>query len=460
MQTEAIQQLQDKTVTVLGGKRSGLAAAHLLAENGATVFVSDFSKDAFSAETEEWFQTKSIDFEAGQHSKRIYAADLIVISPGIPNTSPVVKKITELEIPTISEVELASWFVNDPIIAITGSNGKTTTTSLVAEFFKVEPYTSELCGNIGRPFASAVLEAEKPANGERIFVVEVSSFQLERIPTFAPQVSVLLNITPDHMDRYDSLREYREAKLNIAMNQNETEFCIYNADDPELKDIRTPAHLIGFSLDPEYDDSPFHWDGDSIYYDSEPFIRSDECRLPGPHNLANILAGLNAVAPFIPPVDHTVFMNHLRQILRTFSSIEHRLEFVKTVDGVSYYNDSKATNIDSVRYALQSFEKPEILILGGYDKNGDFAQLIPLIKKHVKSTIALGKARHVIQRALEPEIDVTLVEDLPEAIEYAASVAAHGDIVLLSPACASFDQYTNYEERGNHFKRLVEQLNS
>lgn len=460
MQTEAIQQLRDKTVTVLGGKRSGLAAARLLAENNAQVFVSDFSKDAFSAETKEWFQSTGIDFEAGQHSERVYAADLIVISPGIPNTSPVVHKITELEIPTISEVELASWFVKDPIIAITGSNGKTTTTSLVADFLQIAPYSAELCGNIGRPFATAVLESQKPTDRERIFVVEVSSFQLERIPTFAPQVSVLLNITPDHMDRYASLREYREAKLNITMHQNQTEYCIYNADDPELKDLRTSAHLIGFSLNPEYDSSPFHWDGDTIYYESDPFIRSDECQLPGPHNLANILAGLNAVAPFIPPSDQTVFMNHLRQTLRTFASIEHRLEFVKTVGGVSYYNDSKATNIDSVRYAIQSFKAPEILILGGYDKNGDFTQLIPLIKQHVKLTIALGKARHVIQGVLEPEVDVKLVEDLPEAIEYAASVAAHGDVVLLSPACASFDQYANYEERGNHFKRLVEQLNA
>ncbi len=460
MLPEEFQNLASKTVTVLGGKRSGLAAARLLAEHDAQVFVSDFSEDAFSAETKAWFQSAGIGFEFGQHSERVFAADFIVISPGIPDSTPVVKKIDQLGIPTISEVELASWFVEDPIIAITGSNGKTTTTSLIAEFLRSAPYSAELCGNIGRPFTAAVLESNPTRDRERIFVVEVSSFQLERVPTFAPQVSMLLNITPDHLDRYPSLEDYRAAKLNITSNQSESDYCIYNADDPELQEIPTAAHLIGFSLQPKFDSSPFHWDGKTIFFNATPLIKREECLLPGPHNLANILAGLNAISPFIPPDNEVAFLDHLRQTLRTFSSIEHRLEFVKTVQGVSFYNDSKATNIDSVRYALQSFDAPEILILGGYDKNGDFAQLIPLIKKHVKHTIALGKARQVIQEALEPEIDVHLVEDLPEAIAYATSVAVRGDVVLLSPACASFDQYANYEERGNHFKRLVEQLNS
>lgn len=454
------QTLQNKDVTVLGGRRSGVAAARLLAQNGAQVFISDMDGNAFEPETEKLFRDLGILFEAGQHSKRVYAADMVVISPGIPADSPVVQEITYLGLPTISEVELASWFTESPIIAITGSNGKTTTATLVAEFLETSSYQPELCGNIGRPFASAVLEIKEDASSNIVYVVEASSFQLERIPTFAPQVSVLLNITPDHLDRYKSIEDYREAKLNIVRNQDVGEFCIYNIDDPRLQTINTEAYLVGFSTRPDFNSSPFHWDGKKILFKNKTLISGKEIKLRGPHNLSNILAGLNAIAPFIPPADETSFLEHLREVLQTFSGIEHRLEFVKQVNGVAYYNDSKATNVDAVRYAIQSFESSEILILGGYDKNGDFKQLIPYIREHVKITIALGKARHVIQQALEPEISVYLCEDLPEAIEYAADNAVPGDVVLLSPACASFDQYRNYEERGKHMKQLVEQLDS
>ncbi|HKJ66613.1 MAG TPA: cyanophycin synthetase, partial [bacterium] len=225
-----------------------------------------------------------------------------------------------------------------------------------------------------------------------------------------------------------------------------------------LQAVETRARLTALSLEPERETGPFHWDGTHILREDERLIPYRDCGLKGMHNLANILAGLNAIHGFIPSGEHAEFREHLRQVLRAFSGIEHRMEFVAVVDDVSYYNDSKATNIESVKYAIESFDHPVFLILGGYDKDGDFARLIPGIRKHVKKTLVIGKDRQKIQSQLEPSVSVELFPGLPEAVRFAADQAALGDVVLLSPACASFDQYTNYEERGAHFKQLVEQL--
>ncbi|MCF7804975.1 MAG: UDP-N-acetylmuramoyl-L-alanine--D-glutamate ligase [Candidatus Marinimicrobia bacterium] len=287
----------------------------------------------------------------------------------------------------------------------------------------------------------------------------MSSFQLERTPTLAPDVAVILNVTPDHLDRYDSFAAYRSAKLNITRNQTEHDTIIYNLDDPELEHFETDAAKIGFSTVPGKSDAAFHWDGTSIRYSTAKVIEYTDCALRGPHNLANILAGLNAVEPFISPDSSEEILRHFRQVLRTFSGIVHRLEFVKQVNDVSYYNDSKATNVDAVKFAIESFEEPVILILGGYDKNGDFPQLIPSIRKHVKQTVAIGKARTTIQGALSPAVDVVTSDNLETAMGAIQEIAEPGDVVLLSPACASFDQYENYEKRGEHFKQLVEALN-
>jgi len=286
----------------------------------------------------------------------------------------------------------------------------------------------------------------------------MSSFQLERIPTFRPDVGVILNVTPDHLDRYDSFQSYRDAKMNITANQTTGDVLIYNMDDENLTNIETSAQLIGFSLAEGRSDAPFQWDGEHIEYHGKDLIPSSDCALRGPHNLANILAGLNAITPYITPENSDKILNHVKGVLRTFRGIEHRLEFVNIIRGVRYYNDSKATNVDAVKFAISSFEEPVILILGGYDKNGDFPQLIPNINKHVKHTIAIGKAQQVIREVLSPAVEVELCVDLPEAVRSAAAKADPGDVVLLSPACASFDQYENYEHRGNHFKALVNEL--
>lgn len=284
----------------------------------------------------------------------------------------------------------------------------------------------------------------------------MSSFQLERSPSFHPDVAVILNVTPDHLDRYDSFNDYREAKLNITMNQTPENHLIYNLDDPSLENIDTNARTIGFSIIPGRSDASFHWDGEQLRYGTQAILSYTECALRGRHNLANILAGLNAVDPFISQEAPDQALVHVRKVLRSFPGIPHRLEFVGKFDGIAYYNDSKATNIEAVQYAVESFGAPVILILGGYDKNGEFEKLIPLLQKHTKRCIGIGKARFRIQEALRPDLDVEVHEDLESAMGYARSIAEPGDVILLSPGCASFDQYEDFEERGEHFKRLAE----
>jgi len=449
--------LPGKSVTVLGAQRSGIAAAKLLKQAGAQPFLSDTDAESLSHEQKDELKILEIGYETGEHTKRVYLSDLVVISPGIPDSAEVVKECTRRKITLISEIELASWFVTAPVLAITGSNGKTTTTSLVAEFLNNTDFQSVLCGNVGNSFAG-VVSSTSPDPEDRIYVVEVSSFQLERVPTFKPYISVILNITPDHLDRYPSFEAYRLAKLNITGNQVDSDYFVCNADDPQLRDVQTNARKITFSTTTSEVSGDFTWNGETILFQNDPFIPFADCTLRGKHNLANILAGLNATTPLINPINQHRMLEHFSQVLRSFTGIEHRLEFVKTVNGVDYYNDSKATNIDAVKYAIESFSHPVILILGGYDKNGDFTQLIPGIRQCVKQTIAIGKAREVIRKALENKVELTLCEDLEEAVDFAASIANQDDVVLLSPACASFDQYNNYEERGKHFKSLVNAL--
>jgi len=454
-----IASLDDRSVTVLGAQRSGIAAAKLLNRHGAKVLLSDLAPNAVQDNVRSVLEEQGVEVELGAHSDRVYEATLVVVSPGIPSTAPVLEGMKQRNIPVISEVELASWFVDAPVIAVTGSNGKTTTCTLISKLLDTEFYHPILCGNIGNPFADAIPELTEQSPDD-IYVVEVSSFQLEHVPSFHPSVSVILNVTPDHLDRYAQFDDYVQAKLNITANQTKNNIFVYNMDDPVLVDTETQAERIGFSLIPEHSHAPFTWDGSHILWENEALIAFDDCGLRGKHNLANILAALNSIHKFIQQDQIEVFRNHLIETLQAFTGIEHRMEFVKTVKGVSYYNDSKATNIDSVKYAIESFDQPIFLILGGYDKDGDFTQLIPGIRDHVKETIIIGKDRFRIQSMLEPDVAVRLMNDLVEAVEFASSNADEGDVVLLSPACASFDQYNNYEERGEHFKTLVSRLHS
>ncbi len=450
--------VQKKPVTILGAPRSGVAVAKLLKKHGADPFLSDFNANAISAGVAEELASLEIPFESGQHSDKVYDAALVVVSPGIPETAPVIDNILNRQIQMVSEVEVSSWFTDDPIIAVTGSNGKTTTTTLIAKFLESD-YDSRLCGNIGRAFADAVIE-DTQSGQNTIYALEASSFQLERIPTFQPDVALILNITPDHLDRYESYEAYYQAKFNITKQQSAEDDLLLNRDDPLLSDgIETSAKVRYFSLLPDFTDIEFHWDGSWIRYKSEQFLRYTDCKIRGMHNLANVLAALNAVVRFIPE-NQTEFFGHLKTVLTTFTGIEHRLEYVDEVNGINFYNDSKATNVDAVRYAIESFQEPVYLILGGYDKNAEFTDLLPSIKTHVKQTIAIGKARNLINDALSPAVDVLMIEHLQDAVDFIIQDASPGDVALLSPACASFDQYENYEKRGQHFKQLVRELKS
>ncbi|MBD3273751.1 MAG: UDP-N-acetylmuramoyl-L-alanine--D-glutamate ligase [Candidatus Marinimicrobia bacterium] len=449
--------VQNNPVTVLGAQRSGIAAAKLLKKHGCDVFLSDFNEGAIPEDVAAELSALEIPFESGQHSDRVYESSLAVVSPGIPSDAKVIAELSYRNIEMVSEVEVSSWFVDAPLIAITGSNGKTTTTTLIAHFLEGNHYNPVLCGNIGRAFADAVLEEQ---NSERhtIYVAEVSSFQLERVPTFRPDVALILNITPDHLNRYDSFEDYYQAKFNITSQQTAEDELLLNYDDPILKnEINSDAQVRYFSILPDFTDSDFHWDGTWIRYNGEKFLQYSDCKIRGMHNLANVLSALNSIVRFIPEeTEH--FFAHMKDVLTWFTGIEHRLEYVDEVNGVTYYNDSKATNVDSVKYAIESFSEPVYLILGGYDKNAVFTDLLPSIQEHVKETIAIGKARTLIQQMLSPAVEVRMIEHLEDAMDYIAGDSSPGDVALLSPACASFDQYQDYEERGNHFKKLVKGL--
>ncbi|MFA4838190.1 MAG: UDP-N-acetylmuramoyl-L-alanine--D-glutamate ligase [Candidatus Neomarinimicrobiota bacterium] len=443
-------------IAVLGAKRSGVMASILFARKGAKVLLSDAGAVEIEPELLSELNRLGVDVEFGGHTSKVTDSELAILSPGIPNSAPVVQSLVQAEIPIVSEIEAASWFIgNSTIIGVTGSNGKTTTTTLLNEMFKgtnFEPYCG---GNIGVPLSKLVLDSEKSDSSNKVFILELSSFQLERIVHFHPNISIMLNITPDHMDRYEhDLMLYFAAKLRIAMNQNRNDFYIYNDDDRLLcenlpKNCQTvPAGIFSKS------DKPVFADGKSIYLkNGEKLIERSELFLLGEHNLYNILASLNAALICgISPA-------HLRDVLKNFKGIEHRLEFITTIDGVDYYNDSKATNVDSVNYALKSFTRPIIIILGGKDKDSDFSLLISNLKKHAKEAILVGKAAEKIRIALEGVLPLTDIGfDMEKAVQVAQAKANPGDIVVLSPACASFDMFDDYEHRGRAFKEIVRRL--
>ncbi|MEM6335033.1 MAG: UDP-N-acetylmuramoyl-L-alanine--D-glutamate ligase [Bacteroidota bacterium] len=445
------------TATVIGAARSGLAAARLLASRGTEVFLTDAGP--VSAEAQAVLETAGVAFEAGGHTDRALDTELVVLSPGVPTQAPIVQNALGRGIRVVSEIELASWHCADPIVAITGSNGKTTTTSLIGHVFETagRPYT--LAGNIGRAFSDAVLES-RPA--ETVMVLEVSSFQLDHIDTFRPRVSVLLNVTPDHLNRYAGYDAYFAAKLRIFENQRTGDVLVYNYDDEPVREAvlaRDPTntvHAIGFSQHEELDEGAF-LRGDQIVYRTHQTEASlmyvNELALPGRHNLYNSLAA--AVAARAMEVRSDV----LRESLMRFEGVPHRLELVRTLNDVRYVNDSKATNVNAVWYALESFERPIVLIAGGRDKGNDYSSLFELTKAKTRGVVAIGESGEKVMTEFAPHTPQTVrAFTMQEAIDLARDIAQRGDVVLLSPACASFDMYANYEERGDTFRRLVKAL--
>ncbi|NSL88526.1 UDP-N-acetylmuramoyl-L-alanine--D-glutamate ligase [Chitinophaga solisilvae] len=440
---------------ILGAGESGIGAALLGKQQGYDVFVSDGSiiKDNYKQE----LAVNHISFEEGHHSwDIILGADEIVKSPGIPEKSELMKKVREKGIPVISEIELAYRFsTGKKIIAITGSNGKSTTTALTYHVFKTAGLDVAMVGNIGVSYARQVATA--PAE---YYVIEISSFQLDDIKEFKPNVAILLNITPDHLDRYDyKMENYVASKFRIAMNQTKEDYFIYCMDDPEIMHhlAQQPIYStsIPFTIMKPLKEGGFIANEQlQILVDGEPVIMSMyDLALKGKHNLYNSMAAAIAGRTM------DIRKEKIRESLASFKSLEHRMEYVTTVRGVDFINDSKATNVNSVWFALESIEKPIVLIMGGVDKGNDYSAIRDLVKEKVKAIICLGVDNAPIVDALSKDTPVMIsTGSMPEAVRAAFDQATKGDVVMLSPACASFDLFKNYEDRGRKFKEAVKEL--
>src|SRR6202166_3697730 len=452
-----LMELKDKRVLVVGLGKSGVASALFLKAHGARVTVSDTKSGDELRNEIPVLLDHGITVETGGHGERTFRGqDLIVVSPGVPVDASLLQQARSLGEMVIGEIELAAQFLPGPIVAITGSNGKTTTTTLTGEILAAGGLPVLVGGNIGTP-AISLADRAKP---ETRIVLEVSSFQLETIQTFRPKVAVVLNVTPDHLDRHRTLEAYVNAKARIFENQQDGDFAVLNGDDPTCAGLaaRTNAQVFWFSRHKEVKQGAWVRDGNILFRDARQqreIMLVSEIPLKGAHNLENVLAAVCAGALM------GCAPEKIRQAVRDFKAVEHRLEFVATIRGVDYYNDSKATNVDATIKALESFPANIHLILGGKDKGSDYSVLNDLLRERVKRVYTIGAAAEkiesqIVSKSGGPEIDHA--ETLETAIKRAAQVAVPGDVVLLAPACASFDQFRNYEHRGKVFKEAVRAL--
>ncbi len=444
-------------VTVVGAARSGIAAATMLQAQDAVVFVTDHK--AIDDSRRAILTGAGIDFEEGGHTDRAMEADYVVTSPGVADSSGVLIQAGEKKLTIYSEIEVAAWFCDAPIVAITGSNGKTTTTSLIGHIFRTDGKATHVVGNIGNPFSAVVANIV----GTDVVVLEVSSFQLDHIDSFRPRVSVLLNITPDHMDRYgDEFGAYAQSKFRITENQQPDDVFIYNLDDDQItsrlksmKGSSGPTSL-GYTLLDTPAAAGFIQNEALIIQNGanrEVLMQSDELALRGRHNTGNSLAA--AIAARVMEVRSEI----VRASLSSFEGVPHRLEFVREVNGVQYVNDSKATNINSLWFALESTNRPILLIAGGRDKGNDYESLRELVTNRVRILLAIGESAEKVAEELGSCVEQTVMADsMAEAVKYASLLAKPGETVLLSPACSSFDMFDNFEARGDAFKRLVSDL--
>src|SRR5271165_5474936 len=451
-------ELNGKRVLVVGLGKSGVASAIFLKQHGARVTVSDTkSGDELRNEIPALLD-HGITVETGGHGERTFRGqDLIVVSPGVPVDAPPLVQARSLGETVIGEIELAAQFLPGPIVAITGSNGKTTTTTLAGEIMTSAGFPTLVGGNIGTP-AISLAERAKP---ETIIVLEVSSFQLETIQIFRPKVAVVLNVTPDHLDRHRTFDVYVNAKARIFENQQGSDFAVLNADDPTCVSMatRTRAQVFWFSRQKEVQQGAWVHDGNILFRDrtgQKEILQVSEIPLKGAHNLENVLAAVCAGALM------GCAPGKIRQAVQDFKAVEHRLEFVATINGVDYYNDSKATNVDATIKALESFPANIHLILGGKDKGSDYSVLNDLLRQRVKRVYTIGAAAAKIEsQIVSPKgggAEVVHAETLENALRKASAAAQPGDVVLLAPACASFDQFKSYEHRGKMFKDIVRGL--
>lgn len=441
-------------LVVLGGGESGVGTAILGKKKGYDVFISDFGK--IKNNYKEVLALNRLEWEEEKHTEDlILNADVVMKSPGIPDKSPIVKAIKAKGIPVISEIEFAYQYLDVETIGITGSNGKTTTTMLTHHLLKQGSLNVGMAGNIGKSFAWQVAE-----NKHEGYVLELSSFQLDGIKKYRPHIAVITNISPDHLDRYEYKYElYIEAKFRITMNQTKQDYLIYDADDEViskwLESNTIKAQKIPFSLTSEVENGVY-LKNDTIISNinkDEFTMPINELSLEGKHNVKNAMAA-TAVAQLMRIRKETI-----RESLSNFQGVEHRLESVLKIQNVQYVNDSKATNINSTFYALDSMKTPTVWIVGGVDKGNDYSELMPLVREKVKAIVCLGVDNHKIIDAFSNVVDVMVeTASMQEAVKVAQKLAEKGDTVLLSPACASFDLFESYEDRGKQFKNAVQNL--
>lgn len=447
--------IQDKKITILGAVKSGIGAAKLAKKYGAVPFVSDMGSIEKFENAQNQLTEAGISFEFGGHSDKVFDCDFIITSPGVPTKSPVLQEAKSRNIKVISEIEFASWFCKGKIIAITGTNGKTTTTSLCHYALNKCGIKAYVGGNIGLAFSEVVEDVKE---GEFV-VLEISSFQLDYIDTFKPDYSILINITPDHLDRYDyDYGKYAASKLLITKNQNASDYYIFNCDDEKIAEFdsyNTTVNKVYFSIKRAVNFGAYSLDGNLYFVNNgatEQVCKVSDLSIKGEHNLYNSLSVL-AVLKLLK-VDNVKIVD----AFTTFPGVEHRLEFVREINGVRYINDSKATNVDAVWYAIRSFKNPIYLILGGKDKGNDYNQIKTPVLNNVKKIYAIGSSADKVYNFFCDVVPTEKKDTLEDCLISAKKEAEANDIVLLSPACASFDMFNNYEHRGEVFKNIVNKL--
>jgi len=437
-----------KRIVVLGAGISGVGAAVLAKKKGFEVFVSD--KGKITKDNKKVLLNNEIDWEENNHTfDKILNADEVIKSPGIPDSVELIQNLKNAKIPLISEVEFAFRYTKAKIAAITGSNGKTTTTLLLGHVLKNAGYDVLVAGNVGVGFALSIAERDYD-----YIVLELSSFQLDGIKNFRSDVAILLNITPDHLDRYDyRLENYSASKFKITENQQEQDFLVYNADDEIVKEIKTKAKKLPISLKNEQNEGGFLNKNELIIKLNNNTMTMQELALQGKHNIFNSMAAAMAARVF--EVKDSV----IRQSMIDFQNVEHRLEYVLTVHGIDFINDSKATNVNACWFALESMTKGVVWIVGGVDKGNDYSELAEMVDEKVKAIICLGENNQNIIDAFKDKVDtIVQASTMSEAVNQSYSLANKGETVLLSPACASFDLFANYEDRGVQFKKSARTL--
>ncbi len=446
-------ELRGKRVLVVGLARTGVATALFCAKRGAEVTVTDSRSAAEIGESVNALRDAGVRLELGGHQEATFLKqDLIVPSPGVPADAPALRAAKECGVTVWSEIELADRFLDGLLIGITGSNGKTTTTSLIAHILRQAGAPTILAGNIGTPLISCVEET----NDRTVTVLELSSFQLELIETFRPNISVFLNLTPDHLDRHKTLEAYTAAKARIFENQMASDYAALNADDPATTQL-APAkpQVYWFSRKQRVAQGVFVRDNEIVFRregEEERVMKVQDIPLPGAHNLENVLAAVAAacLAGVKPEA--------VAQSVRSFAGVEHRIEFVAEISGVRYYNDSKATNVDATQKALEAFPGRILVILGGKDKGSDYTVLQKTLRERAILALLIGAGADKIEGQIAGSVAIEQAGTLERAVEISSHAARPGDIVLLAPACASFDQFQNYEHRGRVFKELVRQM--